>query len=69
MSGVKVCNIYDMASNCYECTTEYCVFNGTPCNLRGGSYVNEVGYVAFRRRKATTDAGSMDGFRCGLYIK
>ena len=37
----NVCNIFDMASNCYEWSTERIVYeneNDSPCVLRGGIY-------------------------------
>lgn len=35
----KVCNIYDMASNCMEWTTETQMYNGDNCVFRGGNYL------------------------------
>lgn len=34
----KICNVYDMASNCLEWTTETCSFSIFPCIKRGGRY-------------------------------
>ena len=34
----KQCNIYDMAGNCYEWSTETRIYTGTPCVYRGGYY-------------------------------
>ena len=36
----KVCNIYDMASNLYEWTTETYTISETPCVARGGCFAN-----------------------------
>ena len=34
----KQCNVYDMASNVYEWTTETSSTSNLPCTYRGGSY-------------------------------
>ena len=34
-----ICNVYDMASNCIECTTESCSYFSSPCNIRGGYFL------------------------------
>ena len=70
----EVCKINDMASNCYEWTTEYSssASNGYayPCVARGGYFLGSTGYTAFR---GYTDA-SYSGlnycisFRLSLYL-
>ena len=42
------CNIYDMASNCCEWTTETCSYSGFPCVRVGGVY-NADTYFASKR--------------------
>ena len=50
-SDDNVCNIFDMASNCYEWSTERIVYeneNDSPCVLRGGIYSVNTYYSADR---------------------
>ena len=46
-----ICNVYDMASNCYEWTTEtyYISNNELCCVMRGGSVANTSAYTASSR--------------------
>ena len=44
----KQCNIYDMASNVREFTTETCSSSGDPCVNRGGYYKNSTNYTSGR---------------------
>ena len=44
-----ICNIYDMASNCFEWTTETSFSINRPCSSVGGYYGNEY-YTTSRRR-------------------
>ena len=47
-TGDKVCNIYDMASTCFEWTTEYCTTKSYPCVKRGGRCYFTYEYTALR---------------------
>jgi len=64
----KKCNIWDMASNCYEWTTETYSNTGHPCVGRGGSYSYSNSYTAFRCSNYTTYAGSSITFPPLLYL-
>ena len=64
----KICNVYDMASNCWEWSTETCSLSNYPCTDRAGSYnyggictSNRDGYV-------TTSAYLPTSFRPLLYM-
>ena len=57
------CNIYDMASNCAEWTTETYSDSGYPCMARAGSYTSAHGSAP------TTSAHDDLSFRPVLYIK
>ena len=46
----KICNVYDMASNCYEWTTETAVGSNGPCVKRGGDYGGYFNYTSGRLR-------------------
>ena len=62
------CNIYDMASNCYEWSTETAKNNSRPCVNRGGGY-NGSGYLASTRYgRNMTDYGANFSFRPLLYL-
>ena len=64
----KQCNIYDMAGNCREWTTEtYSYFYG-PCMYRGGSYYDSIDYTSLRNYRSTTVAYCYDSFRPILYL-
>ena len=63
-----ICNVYDMASNCREWTTETYSDSSFPCTLRGGFYYNSYDYTSSRSLYLTS--GSVDGisFRSLLYM-
>ena len=63
------CNIYDMASNCYEWTTETSSFSGRPCVVRGGSYLYSSDCTSSRDYHGTTLARDYRSFRPVLYVK
>ncbi len=45
----KICNVYDMASNCYEWSTETSSYSsGCPCTTRGGSFHNSPNFTSER---------------------
>ena len=70
-TGDEVCNIFDMAANVKEWTTEYSTSTHSstayPCSSRGGMYSNN--YTAFRSDCTATDSNSYIGFRVSLYVK
>ena len=61
-----ICNIYDMASNCYEWSTETCS-NASPCVFRGGNY-RYSGYTSRRGGNYATTSRGVDSFRPLLYL-
>ncbi len=65
----KVCNIYDMASNCWEWTTETSTYDSIPCVRRGATYDGGGNCPIFRNyRYGTTDVSNNDSFRPCLYL-
>ena len=66
----KICNVYDMASNCYEWTTETSSGSNSPCVFRGGYFSNRNFYSSVRGSYNTTGANDFSvSFRPVLYIK
>ena len=63
-----VCNVYDMASNVYEWTTETSNHSGSPCVSRGGVYVNSNRYTSFRYGGTTSYSYDLVGFRPLLFV-
>ena len=72
-AGDKVCNIHDMASNCYEWSTEHStITNGSvsgPCVIRGGSSVDSYNSTVLRSDDSTTRSSPNYSFRPLLYLK
>ena len=65
-----VCNIYDMASNCYEWTTENSSSSSGPCVSRGGSYYQGgLGIASGRGGNLASGGGATNSFRPILYLK
>ena len=63
------CNIYDMAGNEYEWSTEtYYGGSNYPCVLRGGDYNNSNNYASTRDSGLKTTAFSRFSFRPLLYL-
>ena len=62
------CNIYDMAGNMYEWTTETCSYTTIPCTLRGGSFALSDYYTSYRFFNLTTTSVLNDSFRSTLYL-
>ena len=63
------CNIYDMASNICEWTTETSNFSSGPCALRGGVYDGGSSfYTSYRFRTETSYSRVVVGFRPLLYL-
>ena len=63
-----ICNVYDMASNCREWTTETYSLSHSPCTYRGGSYDNSSGDTSYRISFGTTYSTSSFSFRTLLYM-
>ena len=72
-TGDEVCNIHDMASNCYEWSTEYSTGGNSsfayPCVSRGGVCSNSNGYTARRYNSRATGMLTGYSFRPLLYVK
>ncbi len=68
-NGDKVCNIYDMASNTTEWSTETSSYDGYPCTLRGGTYHSSDGCAGARGGYIMSDSYDDISFRSLLYIK
>ena len=64
----KICNIYDMASNVREWTTETYSVSGGPCVRRGGYYGISSDCTSDRFNYSTSGGGSSTGFRPLLYL-
>ena len=66
----KQCNIFDMAGNCYEWTTETESEFYNPCVVRGGVYrgSSSVDCTSSRANNLTSDARSISSFRPLLYL-
>ena len=64
----KICNIYDMASNCLEWTTETSSGSNYPCTGRGGVCNNSYTYTSYRSSNFATDSGDYGSFRLLLYL-
>ena len=64
----KQCNVYDMASNVYEWTTETCSDSYFPCTYRGGCCDNSEIYTSDRNRNSTSSSNSNFGFRPLLFL-
>ena len=65
----KICNVWDMASNCYEWSTETCSQNDNPCVRRGGFFYNTTKtYSGIRSIGNTMDSTSSYSFRPIIYL-
>lgn len=62
------CNIYDMASNCYEWTTEIYSDSSFPCVFRGGTYKYSNYNTATRYQGNITTCPGYRSFRPILYL-
>ena len=64
-----ICNVYDMASNCYEWTTETCSRSDIPCAVRGGGYTSSSTLdTSFRNGGNTSNSNDDFSFRSLLYM-
>ena len=64
----KQCNIFDMASNVYEWTTETSHNSDYPCDFRGGNYYGINFYTSSRNGNNTSESSINIGFRSLLFI-
>ena len=64
----KQCNIFDMAGNCFEWTTETHSDSYAPCVYRGGFYDYSYCYTSTRNVTDTSGASSRYSFRPLLYM-
>ena len=64
----KQCNIFDMAGNCFEWTTETSSDSFGPCVSRGGYCNYSTYYTSDRSDSNTSHATSPDSFRPLLYL-
>ena len=62
------CNVYDMASNIYEWSTETSNDSSSPCVNRGGGYKHSYNYTSIRFNRATSDSYDDYGFRPLLFV-
>ena len=63
-----ICNVYDMASNCFEWSTETCSYALGPCVYRGGYYGVSIYFASNRGVGSTTSSSSNCSFRPLLYL-
>ena len=66
-TGDVVCNIYDIASNNWEWTTETCNLEETPCVTEGGDWYHKD-YYANNRNYRNSEKDSAGSFRPILYL-
>ena len=64
----KKCNIFDIASNLREWTTETSNDLDRPCVFRGGGYIFDSDYTCIREMGYIYDSNNTVGFRPILYI-
>ena len=64
----KICNIYDMASNTYEWTTEASSYANNACVIRGGGYDYSRFCTNDRRTDNTSYGYAYSAFRPLLYL-
>ena len=64
----KICNVYDMASNCFEWSTETFSYSYGPWTRRGGGYYSSGYYASVRLGNITDDRSGTSSFRPLLYL-
>ena len=73
ITGDEVCNIFDMAENVSEWTTEYCTYDDNittyPCTYRGGVCTSSINYTAYRGAYEEVVEHYSLSFRVLLYVK
>ena len=62
------CNVYDMASNVYEWTTETSIDSDSPCVGRGGAYDYSYNYTSSRNNGSASDSYGNVGIRPLLFV-
>ena len=62
------CNVYDMASNVIEWTSETSDYSSAPCVNRGGRYDQNNYYTNIRSGDSTSYKNNIIGFRPILYL-
>lgn len=65
----KICNVFDLASNCCEWTTETNTENNSSCVKRGDDFESSIFYTCSRSSKSNSYADASISFRPILYIK
>ena len=72
-TGDQVCNIFDMAGNLCEWTTEYSTITyssvDVPCTMRGGYYTGSDYYASGRNFDKTINDNISSSFRPLLWVK
>ena len=72
-TGDEKCKIFDMASNCWEWTTEYSTYTDSNdayhCTLRGGCCHASNFYTSLRASTGATGSYESRSFRVALYVK
>ena len=63
-----ICNVWDMASNCYEWTTETYSNSNVPCTFRGGGYSYSNTCTSGRSRDNASRSDDSISFRSLLYM-
>ena len=63
-----LCNVYDMASNCMEWSTETWDNIDNPCTYRGGNYPYDYKYTSNRSNLDTKHSTVNYSFRPILYL-
>ena len=64
----KQCNVYDIACNVLEWTTETSDSSSSPCGYRGGYYYDDTGWTSVRSCRSTSYSVDGVGFRPILYV-
>ncbi len=64
----KICNVWDIASNCYERTTETNYNSKDPCVLRGGRYNANYDRAHYRNYSGLPSSGEYASFRPILIV-
>ena len=65
-TNANPCNIFDMASNVREWTTETSSSSDNPCVNRGGNYNNSNNYTSNRNNNNTSNSNNNIGCRAAL---
>ena len=65
----EVCNIFDMASNCWEWSTETSYVQGNPCVNRGGFYWEGLNFASYRAPNFPEHPLKGYSFRPIIYLK